>query len=246
MRIAFLADIHGNRQAFEACLDHARGQGIKRYVLLGDYVGYGADPQWVVETVQALMDDGAIAIVGNHDRAIAEISPDMNPNARVAIAWTRDQLSADAQKFLLTLPMTVEDGARLYVHGDASAPEKWNYVTHSGDARVSLDATHAHTTFCGHVHVPAIYGVAPTGKLTTFIPVTGVDVPLLRQRRWLCVLGSVGQPRDGNPAACYGVLDTTKSEITYLRVPYDIEEAANRIRAAGLPDSLANRLSRGR
>ena len=105
--------------------------------------------------------------------------------------------------------------------------------------------TRAQLTFCGHVHVPSLYGISVTGKITTFRPVPGVAVPLQRQRRWFVVLGSVGQPRDGNPASCYAMLDTARAEITYLRVPYDIDSAAAKIRAAGLPDALAARLRRG-
>lgn len=248
MLIALLTDIHSNRQALEACLAHAHAQQAQRFVFLGDYVGYGADPEWVVETVRDYVDKGAIAVVGNHDRAVSDASviANMNRNAQIAIEWTRNHIGVEHSNFLNRLPMTVEDGTRLYVHGDASAPSRWHYVVDSETARHSLDATHAQTTFVGHVHSPALYGVATTGKLTMFQPVAGVAIPLLKQRRWLSVIGSVGQPRDGNPAAAYAILNAATLEITFWRVPYDIETAAARIRAAGLPDALADRLSRGR
>lgn len=246
MLTAFLSDIHSNRQALEACLMHAKAKNVERYVFLGDYVGYGADPEWVVNTIREHVAKGAIAVAGNHDRAISDPTVSMNRHAQAAIEWTRIQLSVEARKFLDLLPVMVEDETRLYVHGDASSPPQWRYVTDAETARQSLDATHAQTTFVGHVHVPAIYGVAATGKLTMFQPVAGVPIPLLKQRRWLSVLGSVGQPRDGHSAASYATLNTRNHEITFWRVPYNVEAAATRIREAGLPQALADRLTRGR
>lgn len=246
MLIALFADIHANRQALEACLAHAREQGVSRHVFLGDYVGYGADPEWVVETIMDFVDKGAIAIVGNHDRAVLDSSLSMNRNAQIAIEWTRNQLGSTAREFLGRLPMSVEEAGRLYVHGDASSPQRFVYVVDSEIARASMEATGAHITFVGHVHSPALYSLAQTHKLTMFLPVSGVAIPIQRHRRWLAVIGSVGQPRDGHSAAAYSVFNSRTSEITYMRVPYDIEAAATRIREAGLPAALADRLSRGR
>ncbi len=245
MRIALMADIHANREAFDACLAHARGHGVDRYVFLGDYVGYGADPVWVVDRVMAMVADGAIAILGNHDHAVADERETMNPNALLAIAWTRNQLGATARSFLATLPAMAEDEDRRYVHADGQPPRRWLYITDANDAARCLGATHAPVTFCGHVHVPGIFGVTATGKITSFRPIAGMPVPLLRQRRWVGVLGSVGQPRDGIAAACYAIYDTARGEIAYQRVPYDIAAAAAKIRAAGLPEALAARLAEG-
>ena len=246
MLIALLADIHANREALVACLAHARDRGAERLVFLGDYVGYGADPEFVVDTLAEHVAAGALAVSGNHDHAIAQTHLSMTSDAWTVIAWTRGRLGPSARGFLAGLPLTVADGERLYLHADGSAPERWIYVTDAAAAARSLAATSAQLTFCGHVHVPSLYGITTTGKLTSFRPVAGVAVPLLRQRRWFVVLGSVGQPRDGNPASCYAMLDTARAEITYLRVPYDIDSAAAKIRAAGLPEALAARLRRGR
>jgi diadenosine tetraphosphatase ApaH/serine/threonine PP2A family protein phosphatase len=244
--IALFADIHSNRQAFEACLAQARGLGADRIVLLGDYVGYGADPEWTVTTVMALVDSGAVAVMGNHDDAVGATAEDFNVDAQVAIAWTRGELGLAERRFLAGLPLTAEDQGRLYVHAEASRPNNWNYVTGVADAARSIGATAAHLTFCGHIHVPALYSMSPTGKMTAFTPTSEVPVQLLPGRRWLAVLGSVGQPRDGNPAAAYAMLDTERREITYRRAPYDVEEAAARIRKNGLPPRLADRLFVGR
>src|SRR5262249_41320754 len=106
-------------------------------------------------------------------------------------------------------------------------------------------STDARITFCGHIHRPALYSMSVTAKMTSFVPTTGVPVQLLSGRHWLAVLGSVGQPRDGDPAASFVTFDTVSREITYCRVPYDVEAAARQIRDNGLPDWLADRLSVG-
>ncbi len=246
MRLALFADIHANRQAFEACLETARGRGAERFIFLGDFVGYGADPEWTIDTVMELVAQGAIAVRGNHDNAISTPSETMNAEAQAAIEWTRGRLSAAERKFLAELPLTREEDDRLCVHSEASQPARWHYVRSAADAGRSLIATDAHITFCGHIHRPTLYSMSVTGKMTSFVPVSGVAMRLLSGRRWLAVLGSVGQPRDGDPAAAFAMFDTTSRELSYCRVPYDIDAAARRIRENGLPSLLADRLFVGR
>ena len=147
--------------------------------------------------------------------------------------------------FLARLPLTVSDDDRLYVHAEASHPKAWTYVTSTVEASRSIVATPAHVTFCGHVHRPAVYSLSAAAKMTAFTPVTGVPIPLLAGRRWLLVAGSVGQPRDGNPAAAWLMLDTDRHQITFCRTPYDVDAAAAAIRSKGLPVWLAERLYRG-
>jgi diadenosine tetraphosphatase ApaH/serine/threonine PP2A family protein phosphatase len=246
MRIALLSDIHGNRQALEACLAHAAGQAAERLVFLGDLVGYGADPAWVVARVAEAVGRGALALLGNHDEAVLAGGGDLNPTAAAAVDWTRGRLDAAALGFLRGLPLVIEEEDRLFVHADASAPDAWHYVLDADAALRSLEATGQRLTFCGHTHLPRLFGITAASKLMSFQPVAGVPVPLRRPRHWLAVLGAVGQPRDGNPAACYGIFDTKSQEMSWQRVPYDVEAAAAAIRAAGLPDSLATRLYGGR
>jgi diadenosine tetraphosphatase ApaH/serine/threonine PP2A family protein phosphatase len=245
MLIGLFTDIHGNREAFEACLDHARQSGIGRYVFLGDYVGYGADPGFVLDTVISLVEHGAVALLGNHDAAAIGSAERMNYEAAIAIQWTHGQLDVEHRGFLASLPLTIEDGERLYVHASAANPDQWPYVFDVSGASRSLAATPARLTFCGHVHVPALFHVSTTGKIASFVP-SGVGIPLTPRRRWLAVIGSVGQPRDHNPAACYGIYDDASATLTYVRVPYDIESAARKIRDAGLPPFLGERLALGR
>lgn len=246
MLLAVFSDIHANRQAFSACLDFARAHGAERMICLGDYVGYGADPEWAVDVVMRLVDEGAMAVRGNHDSAISTTTVSMNAEAQAAIEWTRGRLSVPQRRFLAELPLTLQEDDRLYVHSEASNPAKWRYVQSTADAGRSLMATAAHVTFCGHIHRPALYSMSATAKMTNFVPTSGVPVQLLQGRQWLAVLGSVGQPRDGDPAASFVMFDTSAREITYCRVPYDVEAAAMRIRENGLPQWLADRLSVGR
>jgi diadenosine tetraphosphatase ApaH/serine/threonine PP2A family protein phosphatase len=246
VRLAIFADIHANRQAFSACLDAARARGAERIVCLGDVVGYGADPEWAVDAVMDLVANGAIAVIGNHDHAIGTPSENMNAAAQAAIEWTRGRLGAPQRRFLAELPLTRQEDDRLYVHSEASHPLQWRYVRSTPDAARSIEATDANVTFCGHIHQPALYSMSSAAKMTSFVPTSGVPVQLLGGRRWLAVLGSVGQPRDGNPAAAFAMLDTASREVTYCRVPYDVETAADRIRANGLPTWLADRLLLGK
>jgi diadenosine tetraphosphatase ApaH/serine/threonine PP2A family protein phosphatase len=246
LRLALFADIHANREAFAACLDAARAQGAERMICLGDVVGYGADPEWTVDTVMALVEKGAIIVRGNHDNAIGSSTESMNAEAQAAIEWTRGRLSEPQRRFLAELPFTRSEDDRLYVHSEASDPPRWRYVQDASDAGRSMMATDAQITFCGHIHRPALYSMSVTAKMTSFVPVTGVPVQLLNGRRWLAVLGSVGQPRDGNPAAAFAMFDTDRREIIYHRAAYDVAAAAKKIRDNGLPHWLADRLSAGR
>jgi len=243
--IAILADIHGNREALTTCLADAERRQVDRYIFLGDLVGYGADPGWVVDRVSDYVKQGATAILGNHDAAAAGVRVAMNETAQQAIEWTRGQLSDAQKEFLGRLPLSVEHDGRLFVHASPHEPSRWHYVTGSQIARANLMETVARQSYCGHVHVPALYGLSLTGKLMAFEPVAGIAIPLLAGRRWLAVIGAVGQPRDHDPAACYALLDDKANSLTYRRVAYDVETAARKIREAGLPAVLAARLVRG-
>ncbi len=143
MLIALFTDIHGNREAFEACLAHAQRHPVDRYVFLGDYVGYGADPGFVVDTVKAFAARGAIALLGNHDSAAIGTLENMNSAAARAIEWTRRQLSTSQLDFLRQRPLTHTEGDRLYVHASAAVPSAWDYVIDADAAERSFAATAA-------------------------------------------------------------------------------------------------------
>ncbi|MDE2428716.1 MAG: metallophosphoesterase family protein [Burkholderiales bacterium] len=246
MLIAFLTDLHANREAVSACLAHAERQNVTKYAFLGDLVGYGADPAWVMETVMDYVKRGAWVLMGNHDAGVLQDDRQgMNPVARQVVEWTRSQLSNEQLDFIRALPYRIESEDLLFVHANAWAPEKWEYIDGVMEAMRSMHATKAAITFCGHVHMPTLYHMTMTGKTGEFLPTPESSIPLSKQRRWLVIPGSVGQPRDGNPAACYATFDTETQELTYFRVPYDAEQASQKILDAGLPASLAERLLTG-
>lgn len=246
MRIALLADLHANRRATLACLAHARAQGADRLVFLGDFVGYGPEPSETLDLVMEETARGAIAVAGNHDQAVLQASESMHAEAETAMAWTRGQLGSAARDFLGSLPLRFEDGPRLYVHASPQTYPPWPYVNDGHAARRALEASRAQTVFCGHTHVAALHGITATGQVVSFTPVPSVPVPLPTHRRWLLVVGSVGQSRDGNPTAAYVLLDTARAEATHHRVPYDVDATADAMLAAGLPPGLAHRLRLGR
>jgi hypothetical protein len=246
MKIALITDLHANREAVESVFEHVRSREVQQWAFLGDFVGYGADPAWVVDAVREHVRGGAIAVLGNHDQAVARgASPTMRPEARYVIEWTRERLSAAQIEFLASLPMKVERDDQLYVHANAWAPLGWDYILVRSDAVRSLHATSQRYTFCGHVHEPKLYHLSGAGKAGEFVPTPGVPIPVPPHRRWLVIPGSAGQPRDGNPAACYAIFDDHAHTLTYYRVPYDYDAAGDKIRAAALPQRLAARLVEG-
>lgn len=251
MKIALLSDIHANRQALDACLQHARAQGAEQFALLGDLVGYGGEPVAVVEQVRDLARQSALCVLGNHD-AMA-LAPPANPRNRSELGaqWTHDQLRDSHIAFLQSLPLTARLGSSaLLVHASADMPEQWRYVEDSNAAERSMTAAQAldpaiRYVFSGHVHEQVLYFLTPTAKLMRFAPEPGVPVPVPPHRQWLAIVGSVGQPRDGDARAMYALFDDTARQITFYRVPYDHLAAAAAIRAAGLPAFYADRLEHG-
>jgi diadenosine tetraphosphatase ApaH/serine/threonine PP2A family protein phosphatase len=246
MKLALFADIHSNLEAITACLAHARALGADRYAFLGDLVGYGADPVAVLDLIERHAADGAVVVLGNHDAAaIGHSAGLMNANAQAAITWTRDQLGPRQRVFLETLPLTIKDDNMLFVHASAAAPGQWTYVTDPAAAEQSIGAGNANYIFCGHVHEQKLYYMGTGGRPMPFRPVPGTPIPAGRHRQWLAIVGSAGQPRDGNNAACYAFFDRERERLTFFRVPYDHRTAAQKIRAAGLPERLALRLEHG-
>ena len=246
MRLALLTDLHANREAVEACLAHAERQQVDQYAFMGDFVGYGADPAWVVRTVMAYVEGGAVAVQGNHDYSAShQVRTQMHAEAREVIEWTRGQLDAGQLAFLAGLPLTQQHGNAFFVHASAQDPIRWEYVTGIEEAERSLKASRSRIVFSGHVHAPALYRRADDGRMGCHVPQAGQQIALQPQHQYLVLPGAVGQPRDQNNAACYAVFDDEAREITYFRVPYDHGTAARKVIAAGLPIVFAMRLIEG-
>jgi diadenosine tetraphosphatase ApaH/serine/threonine PP2A family protein phosphatase len=246
MKLALFADIHSNLEAITACLTHAQALGADRYAFLGDLVGYGADPVAVLDLIEAHAAKGAVVVLGNHDATVIGRPADpLNASAQAAINWTRDKLGDKQRAFLAGLPLTVRDDNMLFVHASAVAPERSIYVTGPAEAAISIRAGNANYIFCGHVHEQNLYYTGASGRPMLFRPVPGTPIPIGKHRQWLAIVGSAGQPRDRNNAACYALADLGRNTLTFFRVAYDNASAAQKIRAAGLPERLALRLERG-
>ncbi len=245
MPIALLADIHSNLEALRACLVHARSRGVTRYAFLGDLVGYGADPGPVVDLVAEHAASGAVVIKGNHDASIEGGAAYLNDAAAYVAEWTRDTLNTKQLAFLTGLPLVAREGSACFVHASAATPARWDYVDSPAAAAKSVEAAQANYVFSGHVHDQVLYTRGAGGRMVAFRPSAGSPVPMASHRAWLAIAGSVGQPRDRNPAAAYAIADLEGGNITFHRVPYDHLASARRIREEGLPESLAFRIERG-
>lgn len=245
MKLALFADIHSNLEAITACLDHAKTLGAQRYAFLGDLVGYGADPVAVLDLVEHYAADGAVVVLGNHDAAALGRDIPLSVSASIAMDWTQRQLGEKQRSFLAGLPLIVRDNDILFVHASAVTPDRWIYVTGPTEAEQSIRAAAAGFVFSGHVHEQKLYYVGAGGRPMPFQPVSGTPIPTGKNRKWLAIVGSAGQPRDRSNAACYALADLERARLTFFRVPYDYRSAAQKIRSAGLPERLALRLERG-
>lgn len=245
MRLAVLTDIHANATALDAVLADVAARGADQIAVLGDIVGYGPDPGTCVDRVADLVGQGALCVQGNHDAAIAMQDPTLGGLARVCIDWTRDRLSTAQRAFLGGLPLTEHLGDVLLVHASADDPGAWTYVTSDTRAIGSFRACNARLILCGHVHRPILISRDRTGAVREMQLPLNVPVPLLPSRRWLAVVGAVGQPRDGSPAAGWALHDSVSDTLTFRRVPYDVAETVRRLRQTDLPEVLSLRLQKG-
>jgi diadenosine tetraphosphatase ApaH/serine/threonine PP2A family protein phosphatase len=251
MKLALLSDLHANARALQACLDHARTQGADQWALLGDLVGYGPEPEAVVDQCQRLAEEGATVLRGNHDAMAVTPPAQASRQGEFTARWTHDRLSDAQRHWLAHLPLTARIDAVLLVHASVNEPEQWRYVEDEGSAGRSLQAaTQAHPEvrflMGGHVHHQTLYYCGQGGQLMRFAPVPGVPIPVPAHRHWIATVGSVGQPRDGDPRAAYALLDLGKHQLTFWRVRYDHAATAHAVRAAGLDEALARRLESGR
>lgn len=242
MRIAVLSDIHSNLVALDAVL--AAAGAVDRVWQLGDVVGYGPDPDGVVDRLREV---GAVGVRGNHDAAaVGRIDVDwFNADARRAIEWTRGHVRPDTRTWLADLPEIVVEAPFALVHGSFRDPV-WEYVTQSSAARASLvhlTDLGARSGLFGHTHLPSLFRADGDG-LEVDRPADGATVTL-DDRPALMNPGSVGQPRDGIPEAAWLLLDTTARTVTWHRIAYDIAATQARMRAVGLPERLAARLDFG-
>jgi len=242
MRVAIVSDIHGNRHAFEAVLDAIEASECQEMWCLGDLVGYGAEPDACVELARR---HAAICLAGNHDLAVLGEIPfeAFTRGAELAARWTRDVIDPASLAYLAELqPQRLDEPVGLF-HASPRDPV-WEYVLSPLQAELCLDAAQHRVSCVGHSHIALAFsrreGAPASGE--TRPAGTQLDVG---EGQWLLNPGSVGQPRDGDPRAAWLLLDLDRRHASYERTEYDVAGAAGAIRAARLPDSLAERLARG-
>jgi len=241
MKIALFSDIHANLEALEAVLADAEEQGCDSYICLGDVVGYNADPAACLEKVRSM---DCPVVKGNHDQDCGHDTSleMMNPVAAKALLWTREQLNPDQRKWLARLRMVRQVHDFTIVHSTLDQPNSWNYVTNKFDAMANFTYQVSQVCFYGHTHVPRVF--VRDEQRVQEAPAESIIIE--EGNKYFINTGAVGQPRDGDWRASYCIYDLDQHMISFRRIEYDIETAQKKIRAAGLPESLAERIAFGR
>jgi len=240
MKIAIISDVHANMPALNAVLESIEAEGIERIICGGDLVGYNAEPG---EAIAAIRERNIPCVMGNHDAAVVgKTDPDnFNTPARAAVEWTAEQLDDEALDYLRGLPYVTRIESFTLVHGTLHNPEDWGYIFNAYEAEEHFQHQRDTICFIGHSHIP---GVFIAGDMITLS--RGSRMRIQAGHRYVVNVGSVGQPRDNNPAASYAIYDMIDNVIHFRRVPYDISTTQQKIVDAGLPNVLAMRLALGK
>jgi len=241
MKWAILSDVHGNLEAFRAVIKNLRKERVGRIAFLGDAVGYGADPNKCLILLKELTD---LIVAGNHDYGavgLTDISY-FNPLAKAAILWTEEELIPEHRTFLREFPLLRQAESITFVHATPNNPEEWDYILYPDEAEEAFRAMTSEISFIGHSHRPMILAKAGDEEVTALEEEEAI---LEEGVRYIINVGSVGQPRDGNPHAAYGLYDEARRKYLLKRVSYNVGTAQKKIIRAGLPAYLAERLSAG-
>lgn len=245
MRLMIFSDIHGNLAALQAVLEDCGKYNVHRAICLGDLVGYGPHPNECIEIVRNLKNCRCLA--GNHDvAALWETSPyGMSKAAKEAILWTMDQLSPVNKSYLSTLPDRLDLGEMTFVHANPYNPKGWRYVMDRKYALRSFAATRSQLTFIGHSHRPLV--ISKKHWLAVTIKTIKGDTQCVVKdgKRSIVNCGSVGQPRDDDPRACYLIYDTRQQTLNFHRVEYDLKKTVDAIQDSNLPAVLGRRIIKG-
>ncbi len=241
MKFAILSDIHANLEAFEAVLKHAQSQNCTHHVCLGDIVGYGPNPK---ECLQIIRDFNCPTVIGNHDEYCAtnQQLTGFNPMAADGIRWTRAQLTDEEKEWLRNLKYVRQVESFTIVHATLDLPERWAYVFDKLAAGASLNYQHTAVCFNGHTHIPIAFVRGDKGIQGGLYSKIKIEIA----RKYFVNCGSIGQPRDHNTKAAYVTFDLINNLIELHRLDYELGRTQKKIRAAGLPESLAQRLEQGR
>lgn len=238
MKYAIISDIHGNLEALKSVLADIDKKKVKEIICLGDVVGYGPNPN---ECVELIRKKAKVTLAGNHDYApLGKLDLSyFNPWARDAIDWTASELTQSSIDFLLGLPLKIELDGFTIVHATPENPDEWDYILTIGDAMKNFPEFANQVCFVGHSHVPLIVVMNESGK---YWVENKNPLKFTKGERYIINVGSVGQPRDLDPKAAYALFDNTTKVYELLRVEYDVAKTQRKIRKAGLPEFLANRL----
>ncbi|MBT5738590.1 MAG: metallophosphoesterase family protein [Planctomycetes bacterium] len=240
MRIAVISDIHGNLEALTSVFELLDQQGVDRTLCLGDVVGYGPDPGACLSKIQDRCD---VIVAGNHEHAVLDLLDldYFNPIARQATLWTRSQLDEEQLEYIRSWPLVHHEPEFSIVHGSLDQPDLFDYIQTTWDAHLSFQQLKTPVCFIGHSHVPVSFLLSDVIRYNT-----DAVVELQEGLQAIVNVGSVGQPRDGNPAASLVIYEPEERRIERFRVEYDIEAVQQKIRQSGLPEFLAERLAEGR
>lgn len=241
MRYGIFSDVHSNLPALEAVLKAYTEERIDKYVCVGDIVGYAIQPKECIAKIREL---NPLLVAGNHDWASVDLfsTQYFNPVAKEAVDWTKEQLSTEEKDFLKSLDLVFSDNNFIVVHGTLDNPEDFNYLFDQLDAQVTFELMVANLCFVGHTHIPGVF-VQENNRLA-YVQEFPLNISPLK--RYIVNVGSVGQPRDRNPQACYCIFDSKRQTIEIKRTDYNIKLAQDGIRSAGLPSFLAERLAIGK
>ena len=239
-KFAILGDIHANIDALEVVLEDCRSQGVTDFLCTGDVVGYNACP---CECLKIVRDLGCPVVMGNHDHYVSSRQnlDDFNPHAAAVIEWTRQQLTDEEIAFLRSLPFTHTAMGISLVHATMDNPADFGYVFDHLQAESHFFHQTAPLCFHGHTHCPMIY----EKQMSAVYRIDPQDIKLPIGRKYFINVGSVGQPRDGDPRASYVLYEPKTRTLRFRRLEYDIASAQEKVRAAGLPARLADRLAFG-
>ena len=242
MQIALISDIHGNLEALQAVLNDIEGLQVDEIHCLGDVIGYGCDPVACLELVEKTC---TTKLIGNHEYVILGLLPQeqLNSIARSSLSWTLEQLTEREKNMLSDFEMSRTIGDVELVHASPFEPDQWQYIISHDSAETALGHTASRICFFGHTHLPMIFSTRQDGSVRQQ---SGHDFLPDPDSRYLVNVGSVGQPRDNDPRACYTIYDTENREITYHRVDYDIEQAQTKMSQARASSMLIERLAVGR
>lgn len=251
MRYAVLSDIHSNLEALTAVMERLADERVDRYLCLGDAIGYGADPMACLERLQQ---SHAVMVAGNHEMGcVGKLDLGwFNEAACTALTWTRDQLSVTELDWLRRLPLMTTEDAFTLVHATLRHPQRFEYLADLAQAVDTMAVCQTLMCLTGHTHVPGVIEYDRTQHRPVRVLASAQELAEISwsnepdTRRYLLNPGSVGQPRDGDARASYAIIDTQRRSLSIHRIPYDVAMAQRKIRAAGLPPFLADRLAIGR